>query len=226
MVDVMDPTYMTFGAWLSSPDNPAGGRGAGAFSQVSQPYAAPTAGFNSLLGVATYTGPAAGHYAERTAGSLEARSGRFAATATLTASFDDNNNPGVIAGSVQNFMEDGASLGNWMVSLNGTNTTTATPTATGVTMSTGVMGTQAGALGTTSGNLGGTSWNGTWAAQFIGPAATGTSHPGGITGTFNATSGATLAVAVGTDPTLVPGVIPPNDAGYVGVVGAFGALRD
>ena len=41
-----------------------------------------------LKGSATYTGQAAGYYATRAAGSAEATSGRFTATATLKANFD------------------------------------------------------------------------------------------------------------------------------------------
>ena len=41
-----------------------------------------------LKGSATYTGKATGYYATRNAGSFEAESGRFTATATLKANFD------------------------------------------------------------------------------------------------------------------------------------------
>ena len=41
-----------------------------------------------LKGSATYEGQAAGYYATRAAGSAEAASGRFTATATLEANFD------------------------------------------------------------------------------------------------------------------------------------------
>ena len=82
-----DPDYLTFGVWMMAQDGPAAGglirpiamAGADAFGSDE---------LAGLKGSATYTGAATGYYATRAAGSAEANSGRFTATATLKANFD------------------------------------------------------------------------------------------------------------------------------------------
>ena len=82
-----DSDYLTFGVWMIAQDGPATSgyirpiamAGADAFG--SDELAA-------LKGSAKYEGEATGYYATRAAGSVEAESGRFTATATVTANFD------------------------------------------------------------------------------------------------------------------------------------------
>ena len=84
---IPDPDYHTFGVWMIAQDGPAA---AGYVRPIAMANA--TAfdheNFDDLRGSATYTGQAAGYYATRAAGSAEATSGRFTATATLKANFD------------------------------------------------------------------------------------------------------------------------------------------
>ena len=93
---IPDPDHLTFGVWMIAQDGPVTGNSgairpiamanAGTFSQ--EDLAGMTAAEDPLKGSATYTGQAAGYYATRDAGSFEAESGRFTATATLKANFD------------------------------------------------------------------------------------------------------------------------------------------
>ena len=88
---IPDPDYQTFGVWMIAQDGPVTGNSglirpiamanASAFSQEDLSAA-------GIIGSATYNGRATGYYATRDAGSFEAESGRFTATATLKANFD------------------------------------------------------------------------------------------------------------------------------------------
>ena len=82
-----DPDYLTFGVWMMAQDGPAA---AGLIRPIAM---AGADAFTSdemadLNGSATYEGQAAGYYATRAGGSAEATSGRFTASAMLTANFD------------------------------------------------------------------------------------------------------------------------------------------
>ena len=74
-----------------------------------------------LNGTARFQGPAAGKYVTRNLAANTAEIGQFTATAELLANFDTNvvTDGGMINGSVTGFMENGVSLGNWSVTLNG-----------------------------------------------------------------------------------------------------------
>ena len=78
---------MTFGVWMLAPDGPAAG---GLIRPIAEANASMFGQMHlkDLKGSATYEGQAAGYYATRAAGSAEAASGRFTATATLEANFD------------------------------------------------------------------------------------------------------------------------------------------
>ena len=86
-----DPDYQTFGVWMIAQDGPVTGN-----DGMIRPIAKANAGMfdqeelagDGIRGSATYKGQAAGYYATRNAGSFEAKSGRFTATATLMANFD------------------------------------------------------------------------------------------------------------------------------------------
>ena len=88
---IPDPDHLTFGVWMIAQDGPVTGN-----SGLIRPIAMANAGTfgqedlaaTGIIGSATYNGEATGYYATRNAGSFEAESGRFTATATLKASFD------------------------------------------------------------------------------------------------------------------------------------------
>ena len=83
-----DKDYLAFGVWAVVPDSPtqANPGEVGAFVKASA-AAFDSQELNGLTGSASYTGPAAGHYATRDAGSYMVEEGRFTATATISASF-------------------------------------------------------------------------------------------------------------------------------------------
>ena len=88
---IPDPDYQTFGVWMIAQDGPVTGN-----SGLIRPIATANASMfgqedlaaAGIIGSAAYKGRATGYYATRNAGSFEAESGRFTATATLMASFD------------------------------------------------------------------------------------------------------------------------------------------
>ena len=220
-----DDEYLSFGWWITTPDDDDG-KGTG-YSFGS--FAAPTGAYadvpDAVIGTAKYKGPAAGVYAEKKHGTQEARSGMFTAEASLTANFfDATNGGGLVSGSVTKFMSDGKSLGNWTVNLGGSNELDAnnanqtTGTLTGGKIA-GDVGT--GAVipasgvnidaGITSGDFDGLAVTGVWQGQFAGDPTdalvTGSANdaPNNIVGTFDASTH-------GTSP-----------AGAIQVSGAFGA---
>ena len=90
---IADSDYLVFGAWLKRPESQVGIGYSAGISAAGKPYdnsEADTAegiGMGLLEGKAKYSGDAAGHFAERFIGTAEAKSGRFTATAELTADF-------------------------------------------------------------------------------------------------------------------------------------------
>ena len=85
---IPDPDHLTFGVWMLAPDGPAAGGDIATFAManagtIGQMY------LKALKGSATYKGSATGYYATRAAGSVEPDWGRFTATATLKANFDE-----------------------------------------------------------------------------------------------------------------------------------------
>jgi hypothetical protein len=197
---VSNQDYMVFGAWLSESAVSAGHRTAGAFADGGEPFSNdPTA----LTGEAEYKGPAAGYYAERTAGEPTASSGQFVATAELTADFDDGD--GMLMGKIKDFYVN-SNMKDWEINLGAAEISSDAPGL---------------ATGTTTGAAGSRRWTGTWGAAFFGNGATATDDPNGVAGTFNAAFG-------DPHPLVSPSVVnndqgvPLNDIGFVGVVGGFG----
>jgi hypothetical protein len=206
MVPNMD--YMIFGAWLSESAVSAGHRTAGAFADGGEPFT--TANINGLEGEATYKGPAAGYYAERTAQEAVATSGSFTATAELTADFGAGGDAGTLMGEIKDFYV-GSDMKDWQVELQmGEIGADSANADNGFTR------------GTTAGAAGSRRWVGTWGAQFFGDGATATDHPTGVAGAFSAATGDPHPL-VSPSVTTNPLGVPYSDPGFVGVVGGFGA---
>jgi hypothetical protein len=165
---VPDSEYLTFGAWLSVPDEDDGRFDLGVFASGKMP-ATNYAG----LGTAIYKGPATGIYARgeyRQASASQqgragmpavesARVGAFAAEATLEADFgrDISDDP-VVSGHIRKFVENGKSIpgGNWSVELKQTDGT-----------SPGVDGVGQLHTGDTGGEADGRRLMGKWGVQFF-----------------------------------------------------------
>ena len=89
-VSIADSDYLVFGGWLKRPQSQVGVGYSAGISATSVPYDnSDEAGINLdvLAGKAKYSGNAAGFFAERFIGTDTAKSGRFTATAELTADF-------------------------------------------------------------------------------------------------------------------------------------------
>ncbi len=225
MITVPDQDWMAYGAWLTTPDNPAGGAEAhrlGVFFNGMDPWAPAANALDAtnaagLRGSATYSGGAAGVYVDGTA------SGLFTARAMLTAVFDgdmdgaDDATDYMISGRIDNFRgTDGVYLGDdtqaspndptagendWVVELGTFDFGTTTDGVIGVT-------------GTT-GSADGVQWTGSWNGQFFGPTSdtNGALAPSGVAGRFWAET---------ADPDTADAAANPVTA----VVGAFGASID
>ena len=170
-----DGDYMYFGYWLESDQMEAKvGYRFHAFSGGSDGYNK-TGGINSVTGKASYMGPAAGMYVTKTfdGGDLaSAESGEFTATATLEANFEDENESGMISGTVSDFVTGGEPQDGWSVTLREAAIDDAI-------------------IGTTSGKIGDASGTGTWSAAFYGNPSSADStgdlaHPTGVAGEFDA----------------------------------------
>ena len=121
-----DEYYLTLGAWLVTPTDPASASTIynwGAFANGHAATALNRTQIRALTGSATYSGPATGLYSKATftgSGSTRALQsshiGSFTATATINADFDAGTNMyGTMGGSITDFRENGASLGEWTV---------------------------------------------------------------------------------------------------------------
>ena len=214
---------MAYGAWLTTPDNPAGDHRLGVFFNGMDPWTAATNALTAtdaagLRGSATYSGGATGIYVDG------ADSGLFTADATLTARFDGDMD-GVdetdvdyrISGRIDNFRgTDGVYLGDdtqadpndpvaggendWVVELSSLDIAD-----TGVIAATG-----------TTGSADGVSWTGMWNGQMFGPSTNADGDalaPSGVAGQFWAET---------ADPADSDNAQGPATA----VVGAFGATMD
>ena len=123
-----DRYYLTLGAWLALPDDPAAASNnynMGAFANGHSATALLRNTVIQLTGTATYEGPATGLYTTAgysgSGGSRRLESaevGSFTATARINADFGATGSvTGRMSGTVTNFMENGESLGNWTVNL-------------------------------------------------------------------------------------------------------------
>ena len=234
-VSIADSDFLVFGAWLKRPESQVGVGYSAGISSTSMPYdnngttgagVANGIALTALTGKATYEGSAAGHFAERFIGTEEAKSGRFTATAELTADFGtydvpDADNPsdtmdeGSIKGTITDFVRDDGVAANWVVSLNEVDfvdvveATATTPlTAPGGFVS-----------GSTGGHAAGANWSGQWGVQLAGGGGNN-EHPTGVVGTFGAEFGMPVHLTDELDA-----MEATADEGFVGVIGGFGARK-
>jgi hypothetical protein len=200
-------------------------------------------GISALTGKATYQGSAAGFFAERHVNAEGAQSGMFTATAELTANFDggddiEDSGPddtvdtddgaGMISGMIKNFVRDDGETVDWVVELKAINLgammlTPETDDADDamVAVQPSAMNDAGGfAAGHSAGHASGVPLAGEWGVQFTGNGADATQHPGGVAGTFGAQRGSPTLLT--TD--VAKGEVP--DAGFVGVIGGFGARKE
>ena len=182
-----DTFYMTFGAWLVTPDSST----AASTSYDLGVFAVGSTGvldnffthIRPLTGTATYQGPATGLYSAATytgtgaTRALEsAEVGYFTATVTVGVDFATGSTFGGTSVSVTNFMENGESLGDWTV--NFLNTTTNRAGEQGL-----FIGGINGGASTADGRRLGT---GNYGVQFHRSSASG--HPDWAVGTFTAST--------------------------------------
>ena len=157
---------------------------------------------DALAGAATYAGAAAGLYSERAAGARDGASGAFTADAALTADFDARYVR--LSGRIDNFRDaSGAPLGDWTARL---------ANDSGGLTGGGFNGGGFAVSGNVAGAADGRGWSGGWVAQFFRRSAADpqTAHPTAVGGAFQAHRG-------------TPAMAASDDAGFVGVIGAFGA---
>ena len=202
---VADADYLVYGGWLKRPDSAVGTAISAGLGTGSDPFT--VGNIAALTGKAKYRGKAAGFYAERYVDEDTAVSGSFTATAELEADFADTG-AGTVKGMVHQFMKgDDTEAADWVVMLGSADILT---------------GADGGFnLGDTSGSASGAAWKGEWGFQLFGNTADAPeAHPTGIAGTFGAQDGTPKQVVV--EPTAAKPVV---DAGFVGVIGGFGATK-
>lgn len=212
---IPDTDYLIFGYWMQQQTAAQGGTkyGVGVFADGRVDY--DVSGIASLMGTATYSGPATGMYARKDLSvedgnvvATPAAAGQFSADANLTAHFGNTADPAVngsdkispaealkISGTISNFMDSAGDEINasWSLSLD------AAPLS-GDTFTGGTY------KGTTTGSG---SSSGSWAGQFYG------------TGTTPA--GAALDAAVNYPLSAAGEFTGHFTDGHV--IGAFGASR-
>ena len=178
-----DALYLLLGAWLVTPDSSTGAStmyDMGVFANAAPApinVVAGSSGVQGITGSATYSGPATGLYSAATytgTGATRAlqsaRAGYFTATVSISASFGTSSDNATVGGSVTNFMENGASLGNWTVNFTSSNTTSSAY---------GALYRQSAGGSADSRSFG----TGNWGVQFHRAAASG--QPDLVTGVFN-----------------------------------------
>ncbi len=182
-----DVDYLDFGYWLETTTAADGtmSHAVLAFARGERDYG----GVSSVVGRASYAGPATGLYVRKrvdpnTAEPTRLWSGQFTADALLTATFGRGdlaiatNEQFMIAGSVSNLTNaDGETINNaWTVELGGV--AAADDEDSGIA---GVQNIDASA-GTFSGT---TTGGGTWSGMFHGTGGTDDALPGAVSGTFD-----------------------------------------
>ena len=195
----LDTEYLYFGIWTFDPTNPSGTDSPPHdFEFVFGGDATDITNFGTLTGTATFAGGAVGKYALEKVGGRAAKIGTFTATATFSATFDDNDS--TISGRITAFKDGGgSSLGsNWHVFLGASASTAATLATAGVTG------------GVADGSIDGDSATGAWGATLHGSdnhifdAAQRDEYPlsgypvadlAGVAGWFEAAAGTNAAIA-------------------------------
>ena len=184
----LDTDWLSMGTWEIASPAAGGITQFGAFVDGGTPMTNATVlaivGTGAVDTTATYTGPAVGSYADSKAES----SGRFTATAKLTATFKDAANTDTITGSLSSFMVDGASQA-WSFNLGAITLMTQTVGENTVDANAAAMGS-----GSASGFANGRPITGSWTAEFfnqISGSPFGDNHAGAVAGIFDgATAGA------------------------------------
>ncbi len=200
-VNVPDPSYLNLGWWLGTD---AGGNATSLRVDAwamgdDKDWTPPTTGggFDGLTGEAKFNGIAIGQYTEVT-GSNSLRGGHFNATAKLMADFGetpdsgDDTTPGTLTGTIDEFQQDGVSLGDWKVELGAADQSGAPPFVgaaidqhgTNVTGGSGEANAADSISGGAHGTFGLVELHGDWEARFVG-GDRNDPLPGGIVGGFS-----------------------------------------
>ena len=216
-----DEAYLSLGVWLSLPDLADGRFDAGAFAEGSMPF---TRGdLNKLTGEVKYEGPATGLYTTgvypRPRASTDGRPndcncpvvegahvGSFVAKAELVANFGTTaTDPPMVGGFIQDFREEGMSLGSWSVELVGADNN-------GMIADDATYGDATTALlnGMTMGEADGRILEGQWGVQFFSNGNDSGVAPGYAAGTFSAST---------QDENT------PLDVNALHIIGAFGTEK-
>ena len=160
-----DQEYLYFGIWQSIPKLASSDHDFQVIFGGSSPYATVNVvPSTNQEGTATFRGGAIGKYVTRNQVGQDAKIGTFTANVTLNAAFGGSP---TLAGSIDNFREDGSDLSGWFVTLGGA-TNAATTDFSG--------GTVANVAGVNA-SIGGVPATGNWTATLYGtanaPTATG-----------------------------------------------------
>ena len=174
MVSQEDQSYMSLGWWLTEQDSD-GALTVEVAAWGSQTYSASdTDHGNSLTGKAEFKGIAVGKYTHKDVNDISG--GHFNADATLEADFADSSTGGSLTGTIDNFEQDGVSIGQgWKVVLKD------------LTEDTGNIGTGfavAAAANSATGTFGRHETDGSWQARFVGDGRTDP-MPEGVVGEFH-----------------------------------------
>ena len=176
-----DSTYMNLGWWLTEEES--GGDLTVKVAAWAKGAEYTNSNFDALIGKATFEGVAVGKYTHKSVNDING--GHFNADAMLVMDFDGAD-AGNLRGTIDNFMQDGESIGDgWKVELGLAATTAGDPSTfnpmTGAVMTaTGVEDIPSGAMGT----FGNQKTLGTWDAMFV-DNTRNDGMPGGVTGQFH-----------------------------------------
>ena len=202
----LDGDYLQIGWWMEEPDLAAGDYKFSRFYGGGDPYT--TDQIASIMGTATYEGPAAGIFAERTRELDTANHGTFRADAVLEADFVNSTIDGTISKFV---LSDGSyreTLPDWQVVL-----------VERMTTDSRVNNPDNGSI---EGKADGRPWGeGMWESEFYGNGGTRglpSQQPRHVAGQFNAEFGIPDITGMDTQEREM-------DEGFVGVSGVFGATR-
>ncbi len=176
MVD--DRSYMNLGWWLTTHDDNGITDVRVAAWETGDQSTYTNDSFDALRGKATFQGIAVGKYTHRQASTIEG--GHFNADAELVADFGNATALGTMTGTIDNFMQDGQSIGNgWKVELAAGGASFSASTGPSITVAGAAH--QAGGAQGTFGNL---KIPGAWQARFVGNERND-DLPSGVIGEFH-----------------------------------------
>ena len=185
MVMQEDTSFLNLGWWLTEANGDPSDVQVAAWAEEG--YDATTDDrLNKLIGKATFEGIAVGKYTHKTINSING--GHFNADATLVMDFSapSDADPGTLRGTIDNFMQDGESIGDgWKVELGGaaaSNTPDGFDPEVGGTIAT--AGTVEAAADSAMGTFGNQKTLGTWNAMLV-DNTRNDGMPGGVTGQFH-----------------------------------------